>query len=157
MKSTMQKKAARLGTLSLVVLALAVSGCRSATAPERHARPAGVVVTENGVEVVRVQGGAVTGSFVVNAGGQTGPLAFTFLDAQGNPITPPGDYHLDVRFANDAIAGFNVITSPYTFTGHIIGLQAGSTNASIRFMHGPPGHFATHADYTSQPVTVQVN
>jgi hypothetical protein len=140
----------------LCMAALMFAGCRSATAPERHVRPSGVVVMAGAVEVVRVEGTTVTNSFTVPAGGQTGLLTFTFLDAQGNPITPAGDYHLELRFASEAIATFAPQGSPYTFTGRIQGVQAGTTTVQMRLMHGPPGAVGTHADYTSPGVGVAV-
>ncbi len=142
---------------ALAMLALLMAGCRSATSPERHIRPSGVVVTANGDEVVRVEGTTVTGSFEVVEGGQTDLLTFTFIDAQGSEIEPPSDYHLELRIASALVATFQPQGSPYTFQGRIQGLQAGATTADIRFMHGPPGHVATHAEYTSQAVAVQVN
>lgn len=142
---------------TLAMLAMVMAGCRSATSPERHIRPSGVVVTENGAEVVRVEGAAVTGSFTVAEGGQTDLLTITFVDAQSNNITPPSDYHLELRFASATVATFQPQGSPYTFQGRIQGLQAGATTVQFRFMHGPPGHVATHAEFTSQAVPVQVN
>ncbi len=142
---------------ALAILALVMAGCRSATSPERHVRPSGVVATANGAEVVRVEGTTVTGSFAVAEGGQTDLLTFTFLDAQGNIITQEADYHLELRFDIGTVASFQPQGSPYTFQGRIHGLQAGATTVQIRFMHGPPGHVATHAEYTSQSIPLQVN
>ncbi len=142
---------------ALAILSLVMAGCRSATSPERHIRPSAVVVTENGTEIVRVEGTTVTGSFTVTESGPTDLLTFTFLDAQGNDISPPSDYHLELRFASATVAAFQPQGSPYTFQGRIHGLQAGATTVEMRFMHGPPGHVATHAEYTSQAVPVQVN
>jgi hypothetical protein len=143
-------------TLVLSMMALMFAGCRSATAPERHVRPSGVVVTAGAVEVVRVEGTTVTNSFIVPVGGQTDLLSFTFLDAQGDPITPGSDYHLELRFASEATATFAPQGSPYTFTGRVQGIQAGTTTVQIRLMHGPPGAVGTHADFTSASIGVTV-
>lgn len=137
--------------------AIGIAACRSSTAPERHVRPSGVVVLADGAEVVRaVSGSTPTGSFTVAEGGQSPLLTVTFLDAQGNEITPPEDYHLELRFANPAIASFVADDTPYTFRGRIQGLQAGTTTVQMRFMHGPPGHVATHAEFTSAAIQVLV-
>ncbi len=157
MKKSVPSLPARLAPALLAAM-LVLAGCRSSTAPERHIRPSAVVATANGTEVARAEtGGSVTGSFVVTAGGQTDLLTFTFLDAQGNEVEPPSDYHLELRFADNTFASFVADGSPYTFRGRIQGLEAGSTTVQVRLMHGPPGHVATHADYTSPSIPVQVN
>ncbi len=142
-----------LGLAAAAVLAL--GACSDSTGPDDdHREPAGLRASAGGTLLVSVNAARqVTGSFTMAAGQSTGTITVSFLNDDGNPITPASDEYL--RVENDGTGIVSATQNPggaFTFT--LNGLAVGTTVMRLSLMHGTfPGG---HADYTSPNITVVV-
>ncbi len=149
----------RLGAPALVAAAVfALGGCDSdPTGTEDHIDPVGIVLVSGGIDVVRVAGLDIVGSFQVNVGGQTDPFEIEFLDGRGNRFLPTEpDEWLRVTVTHPNLAEW-VSDAPGGWSGSIRGLQAGTTTVRFELMHGPANdNAASHTDFGTPGVPLLV-
>ena len=140
---------------AFVMLVAAVTACNSpADTDESHIVPVGLVILQNGTEIVAGTSASVTGA-ITATGLQTQPLTVQFLNIQGQPIDPGVEYHLDVQSANSNTATWEPDQAG-AFTGRVAIRATGTTTLRFRWMHGPVG--SGHADLmVSVPVNVTLS
>lgn len=136
-------------------LALGACGDDPVGVEEEHTEPHGLSVTMSGQPVASYDmDTGWTGDMQVAAGEETAHLEVTFLDEDGDPLTPEDDEYLEVVIGDVNVAGWEQ-DSPGEFGGHLMGVAPGQTDAVFRLMHGAVG--VGHADFVTSGVVVQVN
>jgi len=138
--------------LLLLSLAGGIVGCGDSTGPE-EGPPAGLVVTQAGLTLVRVEGAVVKGSLSVQAGETSPLLEVTFTDEDGFALSTSNRY-MTVEVADEGLATF-LQSADGAFTGRISGGQDGGFT-TIRFIlnSGSPG--SGSVEYTSPPIQLRV-
>jgi hypothetical protein len=156
MKTRLYKMTA--GALALVTsLTLVACDDDPVEVEEDHHDPVGLVISTGGVDLVTIQGAAVTGTLTVDAGMETAHLDVEFLDDDGDRFTPEdADEWLRVTMGDETVAEWEQ-DSLGEFGGHLHGEAAGATTAVFELMHGTVGAASSHPDYTSPSVPVVIN
>lgn len=153
---TFRSRRTALALAALAPLALAACG-DDPTGAEDHPDPAGLVVTNAGVDVVQVRGLSIIGSFAVAQGSTAGDFEVQFLEPNGRRFTPTGDdVWLRVIVSNPAVARW-VQDEVGEFGGRLEGLSRGTTTIGFDLMHGPVGDASAHFDYRTPNIPVIVN
>lgn len=140
-------------SMLLILILLISAGCsKDSTEPDHtHADAEGLTLTLNGVEVVRIEEGAITGGISVSAGTETALISLQFLDHDGDEFVPDDeDYSLGYSFANGDIAEWEQHSEDGKYRFHVVGKAAGSTTLTLELLHGD------HADYQSPPIPITV-
>jgi len=113
-----------------------------------HAEAEGLIVRRDGIDLVTVWQGEVTGQIEVAAGADTRPLGVVFLDADGDEFTPHGDeFALDLDIGDNGLAS-HTATGDWEFT--VGGVAEGTTSLTVAIIHDG------HADFTAPPIPVVV-
>lgn len=133
--------------LSTVVL----DGCKKSVEPEEdHAEAEGLVLRMNGVDIVTVREGQVTGEITVKAGTETDHINVFFLDEHGDRFQPDDpEKDLDWGIADATVADIERDAGE-KWEIHVKGLKAGDTTVEIRLLH------AGHADFRTPPIPIRV-
>ena len=116
-----------------------------------HAEAAGLIITQDGTEIVRYEEGAVTGNISVHVDESTPVLSVQFISEEdGDLFTPDSDHHsLVCEVAYESIATYEKQEgSDWSFFIH--GVAAGSTTIEIKIFH------EGHSDFVSLPISIEV-
>lgn len=139
-------------SLLLVILGLGISSCSDnpVVPDDEEIEAAGLVVLDNGMEIVRAEKGIVTGQFEVKRGSISGHYTLNFLDENGDilVITDP-DYTPGETIADPSVAEI-VRDEPGEWNFHIRGLKEGSTTIRLTIKHGG------HDDFISPEIPIIV-
>lgn len=118
---------------------------------DEHVRPSIITISSSTVEFVRGPFTGVTGTLTVRMGQESGPLTVRFFDAQGQPINPSSEYHLEVTGG----AGIAQWVKAGEFVGRLRGVAAGTTTLRFSYVHGVGA--SAHAEVSfNVPVIVTV-
>lgn len=136
----------------LMILLFTLGGCKdNPVEPEEgHAEAEGLVLRMNGVDIVTVREGVVTGQVTVVNGTETDHIDVYFLDHNGTRFRPEGDDHdLGWAIADTSVAGIE--RDPGEKWGiHVIGKSVQSTTVELRILHHD------HIDFRTPAITIQV-
>jgi hypothetical protein len=115
---------------------------------EEHAEPVGLVLREDGEEILRVLEADVDGTVFVTTGGVTGTIDVAFVDDLGEEFVPDEpEFSMIVEIADPSRATFEQL-GDWSF--RMQGLAAGSTTFTIAIFH------IDHPDYTSPDLPLRV-
>jgi hypothetical protein len=129
----------RMFMAGAAALATMVAGaCTNPVSPGTHIRAEGVVVRSAAEVLVRADRDGVSGALAVQAGEQLGPLTVRMLDHDGDEISPPHGYYLEVRSSAESIARWNMAVEG-EFGGTLVGVAQGTANLTFCLMHGAVG------------------
>jgi len=148
-----QKSILFSSVLILLIISLFITGCDHGHDHDHngHADAEGLVLVMNGVEIVKVWEGKVTGKITVKAGEETPLIRTFFLDDHQDRFAPEEkDFFLMNEIANTDIAEFEQHSSDGKWNFHIEGKSAGSTTIVLKLMH------VDHVDFLTPPVTIEV-
>ncbi len=113
-----------------------------------HAEAEGLILRRDGIDLVTVWQGDVTGQIEVAAGAETRPLEVVFLDADEDEFTPHGDeFALGLVIDDNGLAS-HTATGDWEFT--VGGVAEGSTSLAVSIIH------EGHADFTAPSIPVVV-
>ncbi len=149
-----QKSILLISVFVLLVISLFITGCDHGHDHDHnhdHADAEGLVLVMNGVEIVKVWEGKVTGKITVKVNEDT-PLIRTFFldDHQDRFVPEENDFFLMNEIANKDIAEFEQHSSDGKWNFHIEGKAAGNTTIVLKLMH------VDHADFLTPPITIEV-
>lgn len=137
----------------LMTIMLLAAGCskESTTGPdETHFEAVGLKLRQDGVVIVTVQNGVVTGAIEAVEGASTNEIAVIFIDEDGLEGRPEGaEYALSVNIADGAVASLEQHAGE-DWSFHIKGEAVGQTEITIGLLHGD------HADFESAPIGISV-
>jgi hypothetical protein len=136
----------------VVLLAGMVAACKKnpVNPDDDHADAEGLVLRMNGVDIVTVKEGQVSGSISVKVGEETDHIAVYFLDDHNDRFQPTGkDYSLGWALGDETVAG--VYRDPgEEWEIHIVGKKVGQTTIEIRLLH------VGHVDFRTPPIPINV-
>ncbi len=117
---------------------------------EEHTDPVGLIVSDGGVEIVRVDRSTVTGTFDVTAGVLSPHYDLEFLDEDGDTFIPDDpDFSPEAIIADPEVVEV-VRDEPHDWNFHLRGLKEGTTTVRLGIAHGG------HSDYLSPEITIVV-
>jgi hypothetical protein len=128
----------KLATGVLVLATVVAGACTNPVSPGTHIRAEGVVVRSGTEVLVRADRDGVSGALAVQAASQRGPLTVRMLDHDGDEISPPHGYYLEVRSSAESIARWNMAVEG-EFGGTLVGVAPGTANLTFCLMHGAVG------------------
>lgn len=137
----------------LLVISLFVSGCDHGHDHDHdvHAEAEGLVLVINGVEIVKVWEGKVTGKITVKTGEETPLIRIFFLDDHQDRFVPEeNDYFFAHEIANTESAEFEQHSSDGKWSFNLKGKAAGNTTIVLKLMH------VDHVDFLTPPITIEV-
>jgi hypothetical protein len=129
------------------------TACVEATEPDDHdhEEPDGVIIRQGATVLVEIDEQNVTGTLTVQQGQETAELTVTFVDHEGDELTPdPSEYYLEVTVVDESVLEW-VQDVAGSFSGRVQGTTAGETTLSFSLVHGEVG--MGHPDYVSPAVT----
>ncbi|MDK9699187.1 MAG: hypothetical protein OEM52_03415 [bacterium] len=140
----------------LAVSTIIVSGCKdddpisSNPTDNDHAEAEGLILRLNGVSIVTVDSGVVTGEIEIGLGEETDLIRTRFIDPDGDEFVPSVDHHrISIVIADTSIAEYEQHTGE-AWDFHIIGKQAGETSVVIGVLHGD------HLDFRTPVIPIHV-
>ncbi len=141
--------------LSALVITLLLAGCSnpaSSDDEEHHEEATGAVFKMNGEELVRYEGGQVSGSIAINEGEETPLITIYFLDKEGHEFQPAdAEYSLQWKDIDTAIAEVEQHDEDGKWRFHIRGISQGNTTVTFQLFHGE------HSDFDITNVSINVN
>lgn len=131
-------------------------GCKSDNPIEPgdddHLEVVGLFLRLDGVRIVTVQNGQVSGEVELREGVMTSLVSIRFLDEDGDDRVPDGDdFRLEWEIADANIAGIVQHEEDGKWRFHFVGKEAGETTVTFRLMH------VDHADFVSPPIPIHVH
>ncbi len=140
--------------LAASLVCFACSGCNDDNPVDGdnsvHAEAEGLVLRLNGVEIVRVDSGVVSGAINATEGQQTALIHVRFLDADGDEFLPSSpDFHLGFTIADLSVIEIEQHAGE-VFDFHVTGLEHGQTSLVVRLIH------VDHDDFLTPPIPVTV-
>ena len=139
-------------TLLLILLSSLLNSCEeNPVVVEEHSDPVGLIVSLNGVEVVRIEGTTVTGSFEIQKGVLSPHFQLQFLDEDGDLFLPTDTDFLPETIIGDPTLLEVVRDEPSDWNFHLRGLKEGTTTVKLAIKHG------AHNDYESPAINVEVS
>ncbi|MCB0289999.1 MAG: hypothetical protein KDH97_07050 [Calditrichaeota bacterium] len=139
--------------IALMTIMLLAAGCSkdSTTGPdETHFEAVGLMLRQNGVDIVTYENGTVSGEIEVEEGLSTTLISVRFIDEDGVEGVPEGDeYSLSLNIEDDNIASI-VQHAGEDWAFHVKGESHGHTDLTISILHGD------HADFESAPIEIHV-
>jgi hypothetical protein len=148
------KKKHRPPAIAVLLLVLAAA-CTNPVSIERHARVDSVVLLHDDEVLAEAERTTFDGAIALEVGELLGPITVEFRQ-RGTPVTPAGDFFLEIIFVDAGIAAFDAPQAG-DFTGTLRGVAAGSTAMRVRLMHGRPGSVRAHPDFESAAIPVGVS
>jgi hypothetical protein len=151
----MFSKTRRPRAASVLLVAAVLAACNSpADSGDQHIVPVGLVILQNGTEIVAATSASVTGA-IIATGLQSEQLTVRYMGINGEAIDPGVEYHLVVETNNANVAVWEP-TQAGAFVGRVAIRSTGTTNMRFRWMHGPIG--GGHSDLDiNVPVSVTLS
>ncbi|MBN1479612.1 hypothetical protein JXA70_05020 [candidate division KSB1 bacterium] len=116
-----------------------------------HAEAVGLIISANGVGLIRYDKGQVSGELNVKKGDMTPLLTIQFIAEDGDLFQPQGDdYTLSWDVADAAVADVIQHDEDGKWRLHVRGQSSGSTTIVFKIFHGD------HADFVSEPIPIRV-
>jgi hypothetical protein len=137
--------------LIFVLLVVSLAACKNPVErDDDHAEAEGLVLRMNGVDIVTVKEGRVTGGISVKVETETDHIEIYFLNPHGERFKPTGDsYSLGWAMTDQTIA--DVKQEPgKKWEIHIRGKKVGQTMLELRLLH------AGHVDFRTPQIPVTV-
>jgi hypothetical protein len=146
------KKPIVASLIVITALLFALGGCKDnpVEPDETHAEAEGLVLRMNGVDIVIVREGTVTGHISVPNGTETDHIDVYFLDHADTRFRPEGsEYDLGWSIADTSVAAIE--RDPGEKWGiHVIGKAVQTTSVEIRLLHHD------HADFRTPSIPIHV-
>jgi hypothetical protein len=136
------------------LLLLLAAACTNPVSVERHARVDSVALLHGEELLAEAERTTVEGAIELAVGELLGPITVEFRQ-RGTPVSPVGDYFLEIIFVESGVAAFETQQTG-AFSGTLRGVAAGSTAMRVRLMHGRPGSVRAHPDFESAAIPVAV-
>ncbi len=136
--------------LALLVGSLAACKKNPVEPDDDHAEAEGLVLRMNGVDIVTVKEGRVTGGISVKVGTETDHIEVYFLEHDGDRFQPTGnDFSLGWAMADATVAEVE-LEAGKKWDIHIQGKKVGQTTLELRLLH------VGHVDFRTPPIPVTV-
>lgn len=120
---------------------------------DHHEEPAGFVLKLNGINVISQQpNGTLSGSFTMKVAEETDLIRLFFISEDGDEFTPEEEeYSLEAEFSTDEIVHFEQHDEDGKWAFHLHAEAVGSTNLTLKLMHGG------HSDFSTQAIPILVS
>jgi hypothetical protein len=135
---------------ALVILGAACSEDNPTPLNEDHFEAVGLKLRQNGVDIVTVANGQVSGEIEAIEGLTTTLISVRFIDEDGDEGIPQGDeFGLNLNINDESIATI-VQHAGEDWSFHVKGEAHGEASLTVSLLHGD------HADFESPPIPIHV-